>query len=155
VTTGDYKARAVGLLLLVAAAWSGTPREGEAAWKPCRTEDREALLVGALGHEIQNTLYEAEVYRTQAKCVAVGLGDRAPCADPPRRVMLRLKKMLRTRVTSVSQASKCEGAVVKWVAEPVCHGVEAYVRTRNNEHCPIPYRRLGDRWEEQLRGACE
>lgn len=155
MTTGDYKARAVGLVLLLAAASSGTSRGGEAGWTGCSTEDREALLVGALEHEVQNTLYEAEVYRTQAKCVAVGLGYRAPFADPPRRVMLRLKKMLRTRVTSVSQASKCEGAVVTWVAEPACDGVEAYVRTRNNEHCPIPYRRLGNRWEEQVRGACE
>jgi hypothetical protein len=142
---------------LLAAAVSALPAHGAPARpssRNCGAADREALLVGAIHHEVQDTLYEAQVYSKPADCVAISVGDGQAEADPPNKVMLRLHRIARTRVVLLRDRAKCKAAVTTWVAEPRCSGSGAYVRTRNNDHCPIPYRKVGDRWETQP-GACE
>jgi hypothetical protein len=115
----------------------------------CPRDDREALLVGALHSEANTAQWQ---HRTS--CVVLGLGEEG-LADPPARVLIRLRRILHFRVVPVSEAIKCASAPRIWVAEPVCNGNRAHVRTQTNHHCPLLYRRVGARWESEVSGVCE
>ncbi len=143
----------LSLILLAALAVVGGG--GHTGWGTCDREDREALLVGALHQEVHDTLYEAQVYGRRGRCVAVGLSDTEPLIDPPKRVMLRLNKVVRSHVVPATKAGRCKQPLLTWVAEPSCNGRDAYVRTRTNDHCPLAFHRTGSQWELRPPGACE
>jgi hypothetical protein len=136
----------VGLVLFLNGAVGAGASDGV-----CSAADREALFVGALHHEVNATIWQ-----TKARCTVVAISrPGASQADPPLRAMLRLRRFVRSRLIGISEAEKCPDAPRTWVAEPLCHGRRAQVRTQQNDHCPLLYQRVGSRWEPGVSGACE
>jgi hypothetical protein len=88
---------------------------------------------------------------THAGCVAVGIGINSALDNPPKRVMfqvlVRIRGTLQGKVVPIKKARKCNAPIITWVAEPVCGGNTAGVRTRSNDHCPLVYQRVGSGWE--------
>jgi hypothetical protein len=93
-----------------------------AAIEACSAADREALLVGALDVEVRDSLAE-RIRGQKTECVVVAVGEGERAVDPPDRVMIRLKRIVRTRVVARSRAAGCASNVETWVGEPLCVGV--------------------------------
>ena len=142
------------LIVLMGLLGSSLPVRAAAAIEPCSAADREALLVGALAVEVQASAAE-KVRGQRTACVVVGLGDSERAVDPPDRVMLRLKRIVRTKVVARSRAADCMSKVETWVGEPLCLGNSARVRSKHYDHCWLDFTRVQSQWDPHLAQVCE
>jgi hypothetical protein len=145
------------LLAALALGAFAMPSGARASGSGCSTQDRDALLVGAIARGVKHRAQSGAWSGRRCLAISIVSFDTIDEREPSDRVLARVRRLVRphhvaTRTDLVRQdaAGRSTEGCATWesltVGEPRCRGIVASVQVEG-EHCAPVFERVGRHWE--------